>query len=46
MGKENKEILSFYERIVKIRNKEDSLRKGNLKIYNTIDEDICIFERL
>lgn len=43
-NRENDEILSFYERIVKIRNKEVSLRKGNLKIYNT-DEDICIFER-
>ena len=32
-NRENNEILSFYERIVKIRNKEASLRKGNLKIF-------------
>jgi len=43
-NRENKEILSFYERIIKIRNKEASLRKGNLKIYNT-DGDVCVFER-
>lgn len=43
-NRENNEILSFYERIVKIRNKEISLKKGNLKIYNT-DGDICVFER-
>ena len=40
----NTEILSFYERVVKIRNEEDSLRKGNFKIYNT-DGDVCVFER-
>lgn len=43
-NRENNEILSFYERIVKIRNKEASLRKGNLNIYNT-DGDVCVFER-
>ena len=43
-NRENAEILSFYERIVKIRNKEASLRKGNLNIYNT-DGDVCVFER-
>jgi glycosidase len=43
-NRENREILNFYERIIKIRNKEDSLRKGNFKIYDT-DGDVCVFER-
>jgi len=43
-NRENTEILKFYERIVKIRNKETSLRKGNFKIYNT-DGDVLVFER-
>ncbi|PRR84257.1 glycoside hydrolase family 13 protein [Clostridium vincentii] len=42
--RENNEILNFYKRVVKIRNKEVSLKQGNLKIYNT-DADVCVFER-
>ncbi|MBW6411923.1 glycoside hydrolase family 13 protein [Clostridium weizhouense] len=43
-GKENDKIIKFYQKITEIRNNEDILKKGNLKIYDTTDE-ICIYER-
>jgi glycosidase len=42
--RENKDILDFYKLILGIRNKENSLKKGNFKFYNT-DLDVCVFER-
>lgn len=43
-GRENKKILDFYRKVIKIRNKENALKKGNLKFYST-DLDVCAFER-
>lgn len=43
-GKENKKILDFYRKVIKIRNKENSLKKGDLKFYST-DLDVCAFQR-
>lgn len=43
-GRENKEILSFYKKISKIRNSEKALKKGDFYIYNT-ENDILVYER-
>jgi glycosidase len=43
-GKENKELVDFYHRIVNIRNNENSLKKGDLDFYET-DSSIFAFER-
>ncbi|SFD44447.1 glycoside hydrolase family 13 protein [Clostridium uliginosum] len=43
-GKENNEIIDFYHKIIGIRSKEEVLKKGDLKIYDT-GPDVCVFER-
>jgi len=43
-GKENKELITFYENVGKIRNNEDGLKKGDLNIYET-EPDVFAFER-
>ncbi|WP_446898091.1 alpha-amylase family glycosyl hydrolase [Clostridium sp. LBM24168] len=42
--KQNKHILSFYKNIVELRNKLDSLKKGDIKFYN-VNENILCYER-
>ena len=44
-GKEDKDLIDFYRRIVNIRNNHDGLKKGEFNIFNT-DEDIFAFERI
>lgn len=41
---ENKELVEFYRRIIDIRNKENSLKKGDLTIFET-QLDVFAFER-
>lgn len=43
-GRENKEILNLYKLFIGIRNKEEALKKGSLKFYDT-DLDVCVYER-
>lgn len=43
-GKEKEEIITFYRKIISIRNKENAIKKGDFKIYDT-DLEICYFER-
>jgi len=43
-GKENKELIDFYQKIVSIRNGENSLKIGDLNIYET-DSGVFAFER-
>ncbi|WP_297430156.1 glycoside hydrolase family 13 protein [Clostridium sp.] len=43
-GKENKQLVDFYQKLINIRNNEDSLKKGDLIIYET-DLDALAFER-
>jgi len=43
-GKENKELMVFYKKIISIRNAEDGLKKGDLNIFE-IDSDVFAFER-
>ena len=43
-GKENKELIDFYHKIINIRNEENGLKKGNLIIFET-DPDVFAFER-
>lgn len=42
--KEKEEIVTFYRKVISIRNKENSIKKGDFKIYDT-DLEICYFER-
>lgn len=41
---ENKEILKFYSKIIKLRKSQDVFKKGNLKIFD-IDTNICVLKR-
>ena len=43
-GKEDKDLINFYYKIVSIRNSENGLKKGDLNIHET-DSDIFAFER-
>jgi glycosidase len=43
-GKENKNLIEFYYKIISIRNNENGLKKGNLNIFET-DSDVFVFER-
>jgi len=43
-GKENKDIIEFYQAIAQIRNDENGLKKGDINIYET-DPDVVAFER-
>ena len=43
-GKENKELIDFYKVVANIRNSENSLKKGDLNIYET-DSSVFAFER-
>lgn len=43
-GREDKELIKFYKNIIKIRNSDVSLKKGNFKVYDT-DPNVCLFER-
>lgn len=43
-GNENKELITFYRDLVGLRNKENSLRKGSFKIYDT-EPSVFAFER-
>ena len=44
-GRENKEILDLYKKLTTIRNKEDSLKKGDFNfIYDS--EELLIYERI
>ncbi|EKQ56584.1 MULTISPECIES: glycoside hydrolase family 13 protein [unclassified Clostridium] len=43
-GRENKQLVDFYQKLINIRNSEDSLKKGDLVIYET-DLDALAFER-
>lgn len=43
-GRENNEILNYYKLIIGIRNRENALKKGDLKFYDT-DLDVCLYER-
>ncbi|AOR24713.1 glycoside hydrolase family 13 protein [Clostridium taeniosporum] len=41
---ENKEIMRFYLKIINLRNNEEVLKKGNLKMFH-MDQNICILKR-
>ena len=41
---ENEEIIKFYSKIIKLRKREDVLKKGSLKIF-AMDTNICILKR-
>ena len=43
-GKEDKELINFYNKIASIRNSENGLKKGDLNIHET-DLDVFVFER-
>lgn len=43
-GNENKELINFYCSLIRLRNNDDCLKKGNFKIYDT-DSSIFAFER-
>ena len=43
-GKEDKNLINFYQKIISIRNNENGLKKGDLKIHET-DLDVFAFER-
>jgi len=43
-GKEDKNLINFYHKIVSIRNNENGLKKGDLNIHET-DSDVFVFER-
>ncbi len=43
-GKEDKNLINFYHKIVNIRNSENGLKKGDLNIYET-DSEVFVFER-
>ncbi|MDD6793815.1 MAG: glycoside hydrolase family 13 protein [Clostridiaceae bacterium] len=44
-GKENKDILDFYKEIIRVRNNEKALRRGDLEILD-IHPDVCILKRV
>lgn len=43
-GKEDEEILSYYRRMIMLRNKQISLKEGEIKFFDT-DFDVILFER-
>lgn len=43
-GKENEELIKFYQKIIGIRNSEIALKKGELNIFE-VDSEVLAFER-
>ncbi|WP_459479556.1 glycoside hydrolase family 13 protein [Clostridium saccharoperbutylacetonicum] len=43
-GKEDKNLIDFYSKLIGIRNNEESLKKGDITFFKT-DEDVLAFER-
>ncbi|MFT8352312.1 glycoside hydrolase family 13 protein [Clostridium saccharoperbutylacetonicum] len=43
-GKEDKDLIDFYSKLIGIRNNEESLKKGDITFFKT-DEDVLAFER-
>jgi glycosidase len=43
-GKENKELIKFFQKLTKIRNGSNALKKGDLSIFDT-EPDVLVFKR-
>lgn len=43
-GKENKELIKFYQKLIRIRNGSNVLKKGDLSIFDT-EPDVLVFRR-